>query len=99
MQERTEFPLPGKKKSTYEEIIWELLLFWKPANAAGCIFFMFLHLGKKKSKFKSFKKFFVKKKRKESSSGSSNLKLFQSTSDVAASHDMHASFDSEDEHE
>jgi len=60
---------------------------------------MFLHLGKKKSKFKSFKKFFVKKKRKESSSGSSNLKLFQSTSDVAASHDMHASFDSEDEHE
>ncbi|XP_040517228.1 CRACD-like protein isoform X4 [Gallus gallus] len=55
--------------------------------------------GKKKSKFKSFKKFFVKKKRKESSSGSSNLKLFQSTSDVAASHDMHASFDSEDEHE
>ncbi|XP_031461095.1 uncharacterized protein KIAA1211-like homolog [Phasianus colchicus] len=60
---------------------------------------MFLHLGKKKSKFKSFKKFFVKKKRKETSSGSSNLKLFQSTSDVAASHDMHASFDSEDEHE
>uniref|UniRef100_A0A8C3L2W9 KIAA1211 like n=1 Tax=Chrysolophus pictus TaxID=9089 RepID=A0A8C3L2W9_CHRPC len=38
-------------------------------------------------------------KRKETSSGSSNLKLFQSTSDVAASHDMHASFDSEDEHE
>ncbi|XP_042666149.1 CRACD-like protein [Centrocercus urophasianus] len=55
--------------------------------------------GKKKSKFKSFKKFFVKKKRKEPSSGSSSLKLFQSTSDVAASHDMHASFDSEDEHE
>ncbi|XP_015706194.1 uncharacterized protein KIAA1211-like homolog isoform X2 [Coturnix japonica] len=55
--------------------------------------------GKKKSKFKSFKKFFVKKKRKETSPGSSNLKLFQSTSDVAASHDMHASFDSEDEHE
>ncbi|XP_072208443.1 CRACD-like protein isoform X2 [Excalfactoria chinensis] len=55
--------------------------------------------GKKKSKFKSFKKFFVKKKRKETSPGSSNLKLFQSTSDVAASHDLHASFDSEDEHE
>ncbi|XP_021268543.1 uncharacterized protein KIAA1211-like homolog isoform X3 [Numida meleagris] len=55
--------------------------------------------GKKKSKFKSFKKFFGKKKRKETSSGSSNLKLFQSTSDVAASHDMHASYDSEDEHE
>ncbi|KFP25854.1 Uncharacterized protein KIAA1211-like, partial [Colius striatus] len=54
--------------------------------------------GKKKSKFKSFKKFFVKKKRKEtSSSGSSSLKLVQSTSDVAASHDMHVSYDSEDE--
>ncbi|KFP78504.1 Uncharacterized protein KIAA1211-like, partial [Acanthisitta chloris] len=54
--------------------------------------------GKKKSKFKSFKKFFGKKKRKEaSSSGSSNLKLCQSTSDVAASHEMHISYDSEDE--
>ncbi|KAK2528286.1 hypothetical protein Q9966_009940 [Columba livia] len=54
--------------------------------------------GKKKSKFKSFKKFFGKKKRKEtSSSGSSGLKLFQSTSDVAASHDMHVNDDSEDE--
>ncbi|XP_074913488.1 CRACD-like protein [Buteo buteo] len=54
--------------------------------------------GKKKSKFKSFKKFFGKKKRKEtSSSGSSSLKLFQSTSDVAASHDMHINYDSEDE--
>ncbi|KAM6341587.1 CRACD-like protein [Podargus strigoides] len=53
--------------------------------------------GKKKSKFKSFKKFFGKKKRKETSSGSSSLKLFQSTSDVAASHDMHINYDSEDE--
>ncbi|KAM6290693.1 CRACD-like protein [Porphyrio hochstetteri] len=54
--------------------------------------------GKKKSKFKSFKKFFVKKKRKEtSSSGSSSLKLFQSTSDIAASHDTHLNYDSEDE--
>ncbi|PKU40258.1 hypothetical protein llap_9440 [Limosa lapponica baueri] len=53
--------------------------------------------GKKKSKFKSFKKFFGKKKRKETSSGSSVLKLFQSTSDVAASHDMHVNYDSEDE--
>lgn len=59
---------------------------------------MFLHLGKKKSKFKSFKKFFGKKKRKETSSSvSSSLKLCQSTSDVAASHDMHISYDSEDE--
>uniref|UniRef100_A0A8C9NUK2 CRACD like n=1 Tax=Serinus canaria TaxID=9135 RepID=A0A8C9NUK2_SERCA len=50
--------------------------------------FMFLHLGKKKSKFKSFKKFFGKKKRKETSSSvSSSLKLCQSTNDVAASHD------------
>ncbi|XP_067994849.1 CRACD-like protein isoform X2 [Melanerpes formicivorus] len=54
--------------------------------------------GKKKSKFKSFKKFFGKKKRKEtSSSGSSSLKLCQSTSDVAASHNMHINYDSEDE--
>ncbi|XP_009700765.1 PREDICTED: uncharacterized protein KIAA1211-like homolog [Cariama cristata] len=54
--------------------------------------------GKKKSKFKSFKKFFGKKKRKEtSSSGNSSLKLFQSTSDVTASHDVHVNYDSEDE--
>ncbi|XP_062371008.1 CRACD-like protein [Cinclus cinclus] len=54
--------------------------------------------GKKKSKFKSFKKFFGKKKRKEmSSSVSSSLKLCQSTSDVAASHDTRISYDSEDE--
>ncbi|KAF1478323.1 hypothetical protein FQV08_0004047, partial [Pygoscelis antarcticus] len=52
--------------------------------------------GKKKSKFKSFKKFFGKKKRKETSSGGSTLKLFQSTSDVTASHDMHVNYDSED---
>lgn len=58
---------------------------------------MFLHLGKKKSKFKSFKKFFGKKKRKETSSVSSSLKLCQSTNDVAASHDMRTSYDSEDE--
>lgn len=95
MQERTVLPLPGKK-SAYEEIVRELLLFKKLANAGGCIFFVFLHLGKKKSKFKSFKKFFGKKKRKETSSGSSTLKLFQSTSDVAASHDMHVNYDSED---
>ncbi|XP_027530686.1 uncharacterized protein KIAA1211-like homolog isoform X2 [Neopelma chrysocephalum] len=54
--------------------------------------------GKKKSKFKSFKKFFGKKKRKETpSSASSNLKLCQSASDVAASHDMRINYDSEDE--
>ncbi|XP_063999627.1 CRACD-like protein isoform X2 [Pogoniulus pusillus] len=54
--------------------------------------------GKKKSKFKSFKKFFGKKKRKESSSsGSSSLKLCQSTSDVAAPHNMHINYDSEDD--
>ncbi|XP_005486479.2 CRACD-like protein isoform X2 [Zonotrichia albicollis] len=54
--------------------------------------------GKKKSKFKSFKKFFGKKKRKESSSSaSSSLKLCQSTNDVAASHDTRTSYDSEDE--
>ncbi|XP_059695476.1 CRACD-like protein isoform X2 [Haemorhous mexicanus] len=54
--------------------------------------------GKKKSKFKSFKKFFGKKKRKETSSSvSSSLKLCQSTNDVAASHDTRTSYDSEDE--
>ncbi|XP_008634026.1 CRACD-like protein isoform X1 [Corvus cornix cornix] len=54
--------------------------------------------GKKKSKFKSFKKFFGKKKRKETSSSvSSSLKLCQSTSDVPASHDVRVSYDSEDE--
>ncbi|XP_063248634.1 CRACD-like protein isoform X2 [Prinia subflava] len=54
--------------------------------------------GKKKSKFKSFKKFFGKKKRKETSSSvSSSLKLCQSTSDVAASRDTRISYDSEDE--
>ncbi|KFP43050.1 Uncharacterized protein KIAA1211-like, partial [Chlamydotis macqueenii] len=54
--------------------------------------------GKKKSKFKSFKKFFGKKKRKETpSSESSSLKLFQSTSDVAASHNMHVNYYSEEE--
>ncbi|XP_071601727.1 CRACD-like protein isoform X3 [Heliangelus exortis] len=53
--------------------------------------------GKKKSKFKNFKKFFVKKKRKETSSGISSLKFFQSTSNVAASHNMHVNDDSEDE--
>ncbi|XP_017674005.1 PREDICTED: uncharacterized protein KIAA1211-like homolog isoform X3 [Lepidothrix coronata] len=54
--------------------------------------------GKKKSKFKSLKKFFGKKKRKETpSSASSNLKLCQSASDVAASHDMRINYDSEDE--
>ncbi|CAN8196445.1 unnamed protein product [Coccothraustes coccothraustes] len=54
--------------------------------------------GKKKSKFKSFKKFFGKKKRKETSSSvSSSLKLCQSTNDVAISHDTRTSYDSEDE--
>ncbi|KFV06211.1 Uncharacterized protein KIAA1211-like, partial [Pterocles gutturalis] len=54
--------------------------------------------GKKKSKFKSFKKFFGKKKRKETtSSESSDLKAFQSTSVVAASQDIHVNYDSEDE--
>ncbi|XP_025922221.1 uncharacterized protein KIAA1211-like homolog [Apteryx rowi] len=56
--------------------------------------------GKKKSKFKSFKKFFGKKKRKEtlSSTGSnSSLKLFQSTSDVTVSQGTHVGYDSEDE--
>ncbi|XP_077199593.1 CRACD-like protein isoform X2 [Paroedura picta] len=55
--------------------------------------------GKKKSKFKSIKKFFGKRKRKETlpSSGSGSLKLYQSTSDVTTSESMHTGYDSEDE--
>ncbi|XP_053240133.1 CRACD-like protein isoform X1 [Podarcis raffonei] len=55
--------------------------------------------GKKKSKFKSIKKFFGKRKRKEtlSPSGSGSLKQCQSTSDVTASQSMHIDYDSEDE--
>ncbi|KYO41439.1 hypothetical protein Y1Q_0006250 [Alligator mississippiensis] len=55
--------------------------------------------GKKKSKFKSFKKFFGKRKRKETlpSMGTSRLKPCQSTSDVMASESAHISYDSEDE--
>ncbi|XP_054829465.1 CRACD-like protein [Eublepharis macularius] len=57
--------------------------------------------GKKKSKFKSIKKFFGKRKRKETlpSSGSGSLKLYQSTSDVTTSESMHIGYDSEDEPE
>ncbi|XP_019385010.1 PREDICTED: uncharacterized protein KIAA1211-like homolog isoform X2 [Crocodylus porosus] len=55
--------------------------------------------GKKKSKFKSFKKFFGKRKRKETlpSMGTSHLKPCQSTSDVMASESAHTGYDSEDE--
>ncbi|KAH0624625.1 hypothetical protein JD844_032283 [Phrynosoma platyrhinos] len=55
--------------------------------------------GKKKSKFKSFKKFFGKRKRKEtlSTSESGSLKPCQSASDVTASQPMHIEFDSEEE--
>uniref|UniRef100_H2ZVI8 DUF4592 domain-containing protein n=1 Tax=Latimeria chalumnae TaxID=7897 RepID=H2ZVI8_LATCH len=50
--------------------------------------------GKKKSKFKSLKKFFVKKKRKEPKSG---LKQSQSTSDVTTPESLRVDYDSEDE--
>ncbi|KAM4795958.1 CRACD-like protein [Rhinophrynus dorsalis] len=54
---------------------------------------------KKKSKFKSFKKFFGKKKRKEtvSSIGKSGLKQSQSASDVTVPDSMRVDYDSEDE--
>ncbi|XP_048350491.1 CRACD-like protein isoform X2 [Sphaerodactylus townsendi] len=57
--------------------------------------------GKKKSKFKSIKKFFGKRKRKETlpSSGSGSLKLYQSANDVTAPESMHMGYDSEDEPE
>ncbi|KAJ7319691.1 hypothetical protein JRQ81_019202 [Phrynocephalus forsythii] len=55
--------------------------------------------GKKKSKFKSIKKFFGKRKRKEtlSSTGRGILKPSQSTSDVTASLPIPVDYDSEDE--
>ncbi|XP_074069850.1 CRACD-like protein isoform X2 [Macrotis lagotis] len=55
--------------------------------------------GKKKSKFKTFKKFFGKKKRKETSSSasSSSWKPSQSESDVIAPVSLPIGYDSEDE--
>ncbi|XP_031814981.1 uncharacterized protein KIAA1211-like homolog isoform X3 [Sarcophilus harrisii] len=55
--------------------------------------------GKKKSKFKTFKKFFGKKKRKETSASasSSSWKPTQSESDVIAPVSMPIGYDSEDE--
>ncbi|XP_075121285.1 CRACD-like protein [Leptodactylus fuscus] len=54
---------------------------------------------KRKFKFKSFKKFFGKKKRKEtlSSLGASGLKQSQSASDVTVPDSLCANYDSEDE--
>ncbi|XP_074847762.1 CRACD-like protein isoform X2 [Carettochelys insculpta] len=55
--------------------------------------------GKKKSKFKSFRKLFGKRRKKEAlpSSGSSTLKPCQSASDVTAPESMRVGYDSEDE--
>ncbi|XP_054442221.1 CRACD-like protein [Pteronotus mesoamericanus] len=55
--------------------------------------------GKKKSKFKTFKKFFGKKKRKESpsSTGSSTWKQSQAKSEVIAIESVPVGYDSEDE--
>ncbi|XP_060043454.1 CRACD-like protein isoform X2 [Erinaceus europaeus] len=55
--------------------------------------------GKKKSKFKTFKKFFGKKKRKESpsSAGSSSWKQSQAKSEVIAIEALPVGYDSEDE--
>ncbi|XP_071981600.1 acrosomal protein KIAA1210 homolog isoform X2 [Engystomops pustulosus] len=55
--------------------------------------------GKKKSKFQAFKKFFVKKKRKESTTPrrESNLKPSQSSSDVSASGGNAVAFQAEHE--
>ncbi|KAM4702019.1 CRACD-like protein [Discoglossus pictus] len=56
-------------------------------------------LAKKKSKFKSFKKFFGKKKRKETlpSLGKSYLKQSQSASDVTVPDSMRVDYDSEED--
>lgn len=55
--------------------------------------------GKKKSKFKTFKKFFGKKKRKESpsSTGSSTWKQSQAKDEVVAMESRVVGYDSEDE--
>lgn len=55
--------------------------------------------GKKKSKFKTFKKFFGKKKRKESTSstGNSTWKQSQAKSEVIAIESGPVGYDSEDE--
>lgn len=55
--------------------------------------------GKKKSKFKTFKKFFGKKKRKDSpsSTGSSTWKQSQAKSEVMAIESGPVGYDSEDE--
>ncbi|KAM3836370.1 CRACD-like protein isoform 1-T1 [Vipera latastei] len=55
--------------------------------------------GKKKSKFKSIKKFFGKRKRKETlaSSGSSNINTCQSAIDISAIPSRHVDYDSEDD--
>lgn len=58
-----------------------------------------IHLGKKKSKFKSIKKFFGKRKRKETltSSGSGNINTCQSAIDISATPSKHIDYDSEDD--
>ena len=65
------------------------------------IFFIFLVvcIGKKKSKFKTFKKLFGKKKRKESpsSTGNSTWKQNQAKSEVIAIESGPVGYDSEDE--
>ncbi|XP_063161048.1 CRACD-like protein [Candoia aspera] len=55
--------------------------------------------GKKKSKFKSIKKFFGKRKRKETlaSSGSGNINACQSAIDITATQSRHIDYDSEDD--
>ncbi|XP_026563320.1 uncharacterized protein KIAA1211-like homolog [Pseudonaja textilis] len=55
--------------------------------------------GKKKSKFKSIKKFFGKRKRKETltPSGSGNINTCQSATDISATPSRHIDYDSEDD--
>ncbi|XP_070607076.1 CRACD-like protein [Erythrolamprus reginae] len=55
--------------------------------------------GKKKSKFKSIKKFFGKRKRKETltSSGSGNINTCQSANDISDTPSRHIDYDSEDD--
>ena len=81
------------------EILLSALLWYTP-----CTCFISTHMcsfctGKKKSKFKTFKKFFGKKKRKESpsSTGNSTWKQSQAKSEVIAIESGPVGYDSEDE--
>lgn len=96
--------LPCGKRTFQERIIdarTEILLSFS-CTSHTCLVNTHMHsfcIGKKKSKFKTFKKFFGKKKRKESpsSTGSSTWKQSQAKNEVIAIESGPVGYDSEDE--